>query len=349
MAAIIQCSLPDRRLRTLTRSALSLLRPFARHSHRSSRYCNATTSACHCSVGWTGMQCNKEHSVMLPAVGVSQSATIVVPAQCPHAVSKSTGLGLKICAGKLSRHICVDPSKSAAARADADVGAAITQSARLGRACTHALSMFYCNNVFPAADVKTGSILPANFTECVRGLEDCLSHAEATKRCTAAGPSRHGAFAAVAAWDSRGTTALTPKKSARVSPDGTPLPLERHHSSCTATKSGAVLTGCPHRAGFRNYIDHHIFASVKHADDYVVAELAKYASASGSNTSSMCLAARRDQLCSVHMPVCDLDECKEGAATSDDEGCSDESKLDDDGLRVEKKRRCMQELSRRTS
>ena len=146
--------------------------------------------------------------------------------------------------------------------------------------------------------------------DCVKGLSQCLTDEAAESTCVAVGPTRLGPLASVASPHSVGPTAEEHGTEDGV--DGADLTNHAHNARCVANTT--VLKACPHRTGYKSFLDEHAFASVQDADTWVNARVAELAArmthgsvaANGLSAAQIqqCLAVRRDQLCSVHLPVC---------------------------------------------
>ncbi len=269
-------------------------------------YCATSAKKPHCTCfeGWEGELCGMPGPLRyIPETGKAQHAEVPVPGKCAFEPSQASSLGLQVCKDKTEEYVCVDPSLVKSLEADA--GLYMRKATALGRQCTHALSNFFCHNAFPSANKDSWAYVPVAHKDCVAQLSKCVPSENAEAMCTSVGPKTLGPLASVAAPESVGPTSTKGKPH----PD---LATEHAHNA-KCVENTTVLASCTHRKGYKSFLDEHVFASVEDADAWVTRQVNAYRlnmENSGKYTDdevAMCGNVRKDQLCSIHLPVCEVD------------------------------------------
>ena len=262
---------------------------------------------CDCQLSWTGNDCSTklisvvDRSYYDTSAGISTTSegAYPEPALCGHNNVLDTSLpgaleSLKVCKGRTGTAICASANSSDVSRLDHSIGEVLKDYITLGYPCSAAMAELQCRISFPSViDITTKRIAPISFESCMTMLTPCLGGQEADKVCTstsALGGSHAGIALPNSPWKLSALPSLFDAE--HVANNG--------HSRCISTK--VKLTGCPSRRHEMIHINTDIWKNAEEADTYVAKTIQKMKD--DGVVSAKCIEANREQLCAVHMAIC---------------------------------------------
>ena len=274
-------------------------------------FCINTTSTgrmfqCVCQESWTGSDCSTKlmwvvdrsnYKTNNAGVTTRSNGLYPEPNICGHGtVVKTTEQvaidSLSVCKGRTSANICA--SRNDMKALDTTIGSVLKEYVTMGYPCGAAMAELQCRISFPAIlDTTSKRIAPISYESCLDLFTACLGESEADEICTdtsAIGGSHAGISLANSPWQLASLPSLFDAEHAS----------NNFHKKCLPVDD--KLDGCPSTMNKMVHINTDIWTSVDEVDAFVSKSMKELVD--GGMTDVNCLNANREQLCAVHMPIC---------------------------------------------
>ena len=265
------------------------------------------TFHCDCQLSWTGSDCatklirvvDRSYYGTKAGISTTSDSAYPEPALCGHNNVLDTSLpgaqgNLKVCKGRTGPAVCASANSSDISRLDLSIGEVLKDYITLGYPCSAAMAELQCRISFPSViDTTTKRIAPISFESCMTLFTPCLGGQEADIVCTdtaALGGSHAGIALPNSPWKLSALPSLFDAEHA----------ANNGHRRCVPTIP--KLTGCPSRKHKMIHINTDIWKNVEEADTFVAQAVQKMKD--DGTMSAKCIEANREQLCAVHMGIC---------------------------------------------